>query len=240
MDHPAPPTDDLRFGQYAHSLLLQPERTEQDFMIMPALNLRTKADRETRDALMAECDRNGITPVTVDDAVLAHQMVDKCHSDQTVMTLLDGAHEKEFFWVDELTGEMCKCRVDCLTQIDGKFAIVDYKTTKDAYTHKFILSGYNFGYHFQSGFYCTGVKKCLGLDYLPRFILIAQEKKAPFSLNVIELPEDVIQRGVDLYREYLGTYHECKETGIWYGYNGPFGEMNEAYLLEWVKDGQDD
>ena len=240
MEHPAPPSDALVFGQLVHCLLLQPEKYDTDFFPMPDLNLRSALGRAERDAILNECEKRGITPVKPEQVALARLMAEKCRADSDVAALLDGAHEQEFFWTDELTGEDCKCRVDVLTEQDGKVTIVDFKSTANAMTHAFVRDLYKYGYHFQSGMYCTGVKKCLGLDYLPRFIFIAQEKAAPFSLNRIELPEDVILLGVDLFREYLGIYHECKETGIWYGYNGPYGENNEAYLLEWVKDGDDE
>lgn len=240
MDHPAPPSDNLIFGQLVHAMLLEPETVGNRFLALPELNLRTKDGKAERDRILAECAVKGLQPVTAAQAELASLMVEKCRSDSDVMDLLDGAHEVPFFWTDDLTGEECKCRVDVLTEQDGKVTIVDYKTTVNAMKHAFVRDLYKFGYHFQAGMYCTGVKESLGLDYLPRFVFVAQEKTAPFSLNRIELPEDVILLGVDLYREYLGIYHECKETGIWYGYNGPFGENNEAYLLEWVKDGDDD
>lgn len=240
MDNPAPPSDSLIFGQLVHALLLEPESTGREFLVMPELNLRTKDGKAERDRIIAECAVKGIQPVTAAQAELAELMVEKCRSDSDVLALLDGAHEQPFFWTDEQTGEACKCRVDCLTELDGKVTIVDYKSAANAMTHAFVRDLYKFGYHFQAGMYCTGVKESLGLDYLPRFVFIAQEKAAPYSLNRIELPEDVITLGVDLYREYLGIYHECKETGIWYGYNGPFGDNNEAYLLEWVKGGDDE
>lgn len=238
-DHPLPPTDSLLFGQYVHALLLEPDKAETDFMVMPELNLRTKDGKAERDRLLEICAEQGITIVDRETALTARLMVEKCRSDPEVMKLLDGAHEQEFFWTDELTGEKCKCRVDCLTEIDGEVVIVDFKSTANAATHQLVRDIYKFGYHFQSGMYGDGVKVCLGLPKLPRFILIAQEKKPPFSINRIELPEDAIQLGYDKFREYIGIYHDCKETGLWYGLNGVYNELNEAYLLEWVKDGDD-
>ena len=238
-EHPLPPTDALVFGQVYHALLLEPEMFLQRFTEMPELNLRTKEGRNQRDALTAFCEQQGITLVSHDQVELARKMVEKCRSDADVMALLDGAHEQEFFWTDELTGEECKCRVDCLTDVDGKVTIVDAKSTTNAMTHNFVRDLYRLGYFFQAGMYCTGVKQCLGLDYLPRFIFVAQEKSAPYAINRIELPEDVIQLGVDKFREYIGIYHECKETGIFYGLNGPYGDNNEAYILEYMKDGDD-
>lgn len=239
-DHPMPPTDSLIFGQYVHALLLEPEKAETDFYVLPKLNLRTKADNELFKQIRSECEETGRTIVPFDDAETARQMVEKCNADPDVMELLNGAHEQEFFWTDEMTGEKCKCRVDCLTEVDGEITIVDYKSTANAATHAFVRDIYKHGYHFQTGMYGAGVQACLGLDKLPRFVFIAQEKKPPYSINRIEATEDVIQLGYDKFREFIGIYHECKVTDCWYGYNGVTGLSNEAYLLEWVRNGDDE
>lgn len=239
-DHPPATTDALLFGQYYHALVLEPDKAETDFMIMPDFNLRTNAGMADKAALQADCAERGIILIERESANTARLMADKCRSDPEVMKLLNGAHEQPFFWTDELTGEECKCRLDVLTEVDGECAIVDLKSTANAATHKLVRDIYKLGYFMQGAMYGEGVRINLGLDRLPRFILIAQEKKPPFAINRIELPEDVIQLGYDRFREYLGIYHECKETGLWYGLNGVTNELNEAYLLEYVKNGDED
>lgn len=238
-DHPSAPTEALLFGQYIHALLLEPDKVGQQFAIMPDLNLRTKDGRAERDALIAKCSAAGVTVIDREMAYLAANMVAVCRADDEVMALLDGVHEQPFLWVDDLTGEPCKCRTDILTIVDGELTIVDYKTTNNASTHKFVRDMYSYGYGLQAGMYCTGVKEAMGLTKLPRFIFIAQEKKPPYSINRIELPEDIILYGVDLFRQYLGTYHDCKEMDWWPGYCGFSGLANEAYMLEYLKDGDD-
>ena len=120
--------------------------------------------------------------------------------------------------------------------VDGEVTVVDYKSTNNASTHAFVRDVYRFGYFFQSGMYGAGVQANLNLPKLPRFIFIAQEKKPPYSINRIELPEDVILLGYDKFRELIGLYHDCKESGLYFGYNGMFNDLNEAYILEWAKE----
>ena len=236
-DHPPAPTDALLFGQVIHKLLLEPETFEEQFAVAPDVSKRRKADKEEWDRFEASLD--GRTAVDPKDYLLAMAMVKKCRQDEEVMKLIHGVHEQEFFWTDELTGEECKCRVDAMTEIDGEPVIVDYKTTANADTFHFVRDLYKYGYFFQAAMYGEGVRINLGLDHLPRFIFIAQEKKPPFAINRIELPEDVILLGYDKFRELLGMYHDCKEADYFYGYNGPYDDLNEAYLLEWVKNGED-
>ena len=56
------------------------------------------------------------------------------------------------------------------------------------------------------------------------------EKTPPYTVNVLAADNYVILRGQDLFREYIGKVAECENTGNWYHYNGPDGDMNELNL----------
>lgn len=239
MDHPDPATPSLLFGQVVHKLILEPDDFNSDFVVAPIVDKRTKAGKEEWERFTAESADK--TVVGFDMFHEASEMANAVLKYQPAASLIiNGAHEVPFFWTDNDTGESCKCRVDCLTELDGEFAIIDYKTAADASTDAFNKAIYKYGYHFQSAMYSEGVKTCLELSYRPRFIFIVQEKKPPYAINVVDIPSDVMLYGMDIYREFLGTYHECKETGWWYGYMGPFNEMNEAYLPSWLSLGESD
>ena len=66
------------------------------------------------------------------------------------------------------------------------------------------------------------------------FVFIAIEKKAPYLMNILQADDYVGQRGEQLFREYIGMYHECKESGNWYGYNGFSGEINNLSLPKYL------
>lgn len=228
-DNPEPPTPALIFGQYSHKLILQPETVSDEFAIIPPLDRRT---REGKEAYAEFAERAfGKTLVTASDAALAAAMRDALMANAIAAPLLAGERESAFFWTDEDTGEACKCRCDVLTTLeDGRRAIVDYKSTKSAVPDVFNNEIYRYGYHFQAAMYSEGVMKALALPERPAFIFIAQEKTAPYAVNVVEVTPDVMTAGIDKFRYCIGVYHDCKETGYWYGYNGPFGDMNETYL----------
>lgn len=237
-DHPPAPTPSLTFGQLVHKLILQPETLYDDFAIVPEIDRRTKAGREAYAEWASGVETQTI--VDSDDFKKAQEMARAVLQNRLSAKLLNGSHEIPFFWTDEDTGEDCKCRCDCLTSEDERLIIVDYKTAGSAKTDVFNQSIFKYGYHFQAAMYSTGVKTALDLDYLPEFRFIVQEKTAPYAVNVVTIPETVMQAGMDVYREYLGIYHECKLTDYWYGYNGPFDEPCEAYLPPYVSLGVDD
>ena len=96
-------------------------------------------------------------------------------------------------------------------------------------------SAIKYGYHFQAGMYLEGIHNALGIpmDKL-MFVFIAVEKQAPYAVNILQADELFVQRGQDLYRQYLTQYHECKVSGNWYGYTGPNNEINGLSLPGWA------
>jgi len=160
-----------------------------------------------------------------------------------VRQLLDGKHEQAFFWTDEDTGLSCKVRCDCVSEVDGRIAVVDYKTTTDARTSVFVNRDMDrYGYTMQAYMYTEAVMKCMKLPYRPDFYFIVQEKKGPYSLNVVCVYGDseVMAHGQDLFRECIGTLKQCMDTGFYFGLMGPYNEPNEAYLPGYVSLGEED
>ena len=164
-------------------------------------------------------------------------MCEALNKNEFVKKLLKGEKEKPFFWVDEMTGENCKCRTDVLTEIGENLIIVDLKSTDNAETEAFMRSAIKYGYDFQSGYYTEGVKLNTGRE--PLFVFIAIEKKPPYAINILQADKLLIRRGYDVFRELIGIYADCKKTDNWYGYLGKFNQINNlalpAYLAKEVE-----
>ena len=73
-DHPIEPTPALLFGQLTHKLLLQPESFNQEFVVAPAVDRRTKAGREEYDAFLSSVGNHTI--VSQDDYDKAMACID--------------------------------------------------------------------------------------------------------------------------------------------------------------------
>lgn len=241
LDNTEPATPALIFGSAVHKLLLEPVDFEDEYAVAPPVDRRTKTGKETWEQFVAGIGEK--TVITQDDFDTMCGMVEKAHSVPLVKKLLEGTHEVPLFWTDEDTGLECKVRCDCLTAIDGKIAVIDYKSTTDARTGVFVNRDMDrYGYFLQAFMYTEGVMKGMGLDYRPDFYFIVQEKKSPFSLNVISVPadSDVMMHGQDTFREYMGMLKQCEDTGFWYGLLGPFSEPNEAYLPGYISLGDEE
>ena len=234
-EHPEEPTPALIFGTLVHSLLLDPDSFSSQFAIAPEVDKRTKAGKEAFNAFLTGV--SDATIITQDEYKKALEMVSRAFTTPFVSDLLSGEKELPIKWVDDLTGELCKVRLDCLIWIKGKPIIVDYKTTNNAQTDAFMRFATNNGYDFQAAMYCEAVEKTYGKK--PTFVFIAQEKDPPYAVNIMQADEVIIKRGYDIFRELIGIYHDCKESGNWYGYLGAYNVINNlalpAYLAREVE-----
>ena len=234
-EHSEEPTSALVFGQLFHAMALQPETVWEQFAVMPNADRRTKAGKEAFAEFEATAE--GKTIVSVDMVEQATAMCEALSKNEFVKKLLKGEKEKPFFWVDEMTGEECKCRTDALTEIGENLIITDLKTTDCAETEAFMRAAIKYGYDFQAAMYSEGVKANTGRE--PLFVFIAIEKKPPYAINILQADKLLIRRGYDLFREYLGIYHECKTTDNWWGYLGRYNQINNlalpAYLAKEVE-----
>lgn len=225
-DNPKEDTKSLSFGRAAHKYILEKDDFFNDFAIEPVVDRRTKAGREEFYAFAESLGEK--ESISMEDYQKILQMYDAIQSNPVAVALLTGEHEKDFFWVDDLTGEKCKCRPDCLSQYEGKKYIVDYKTTDSCEDGHFERSCRKYGYKFQSGMYTEGVFQNTFEQY--NFAFVAQEKTAPYAVRVYFCTPEFVAQGYDKFRELIGIYHHCKETGNWYGYEGPENLVTE--LLE--------
>lgn len=231
-DNPPPPTDALIFGQALHMSVLQPEIYAENFAAAPEADRRTKAGKAIWADFTAKNKDKTIISAEWQEKIEA--MTAKLNADPFVRRLLSGEREKPFFWTDELTGEECKCRVDCITEIGGNLYVVDIKTAENAATDVFMRKSVDYGYPLQAGMYCEGVKKATGKEC--SFVFIAIEKSPPYAVNIMQADDVYTQYGYDIFREAIGIYHDCKINNNWYGYLGKFNNINvlglPAYLAK--------
>lgn len=230
-ERPEEPTPALIFGQLVHTVFLTPELLNAEFAVAPNVDRRTKAGKEAYADFAASLD--GRQEIKTDDLDKAAEMITALFNAPFVSALLSGAErEKPLFWTDAMTGEPCKVRLDALTEINDTPVIVDYKTAQDASLDGFTRHALKYGYDFQAGMYCEAVEIATGKT--PRFVFVMQEKEAPYSVNIVEADSLFIQRGYDKFRELIGIYHECRQTGNWYGYMGPEPVIEKLSLPAWA------
>lgn len=216
MEHPREDTQALSFGRAAHKYILEKESFFEEFAIMPNVDRRTK-DGKAFYAKFVDSLGNK-EPISEDDYNVICDMAAAIDANPMARALLTGETEQSFFWTDNATGEQCKVRPDCLSEFYGRKFITDYKTTDSCSDGMFERSVRKYGYKFQAGMYREGMFHNTLDDY--KFAFVAQEKTAPYAVRVYICSDEFCNEGYDQFREAIGIYHYCKQTGNWYGYEG--------------------
>ena len=231
-DYPEPPTPSLIFGQVFHKLALQPETFFDEFAVPPNVDRRTKEGKAIWEDFEERSSGQMVIPPK--DFATATEMCESLKNTPMAMKLLNGEKEKPFFWTDDMTGEECKCRVDCLStvKVNDQRVVVDVKSAASADCDSFIRDALKFGYDFQAAWYTNGVTICTGEPCI--FVYIVVEKTPPYAVNIFQADPILLRRGGDLYREALGIYHYCKTTENWYGYLGRENMINNLALPAWL------
>lgn len=211
---PEEPARALVVGNAIHTAILEPDLFKSAYLILPDLDLRTKAGRAERDAFIAA--HPGATVLTVEErdtalacgtAVRRHPVVSRLFK--------DGVAEQSYFTVDRETGELIKCRLDWFR--DGAGMIVDVKSTDDASEEGFGKSIANFRYHVQQPWYQDVLRQEYG-EAPPYWAFLAVEKKPPYKIGLYYLTADDIDLGYRLARRDFLRILECKATGYWPDY----------------------
>lgn len=218
LEHPVEQTPAMAFGSACHKATLEPEDFGNEYAVAPNVDKRTKEGKETWAKFLDEND--GKTVISMDDVAVIGEMKMALCNCPLAKKLLWGKGESEvpFFWTDPDTGEKCKIKVDRIVKMNRKYFVIDYKTCQSAETRRFNHDVFSLGYYMQAGMYCEGVKAAKKLRKLPGFIFVAQEKKPPYSVNVIEVPSEIMKIGVNKFHDLLEKYHQCKAVDIWAGY----------------------
>lgn len=140
--------------------------------------------------------------------------------------LLDqaGIIEEAHTWEDMDTDAPCKCMPD--KRIPDHGIVVDLKSAEDASPDGFGRSAKTYGYPMQGALYLDGLNNYAsrGGSY-DSFMFIAVEKDPPYAVAVYNIPDDVLQKGRELYLRGLRAYMEARTTGEWPAYSPQVEEL---------------
>lgn len=220
------PTPAMVFGRAYHARVLEPDTFAERFSVLPDFGpLQSSKNRAARDEWLAE--RPGLT-------VLSRDALDKIEAMHAALVahpvvagiIRDGVSEVTMRWQDEETGVACKARADWYVASRGFF--MDLKTTEDASPTGFARSIEKYGYHIQHAHYAEGARVC-GLP-IKNYLIVAQEKEAPYLPAVYHLDAASEQRGFAIRDAGLRTLQECMASGQWPGYPG----ITEIALPAWA------
>lgn len=174
----------LNLGRAVHCALLEPELYESLYVTAPSLgnspqqaqidkyNEWVKAGRVDDKKLMptdmtiekmdktvafeSEVSEKGLTVLSREDKKKLDLMVGSMNAHPTVKQIMSNIAYAEYsiWWISPESGVLCKCRVDGVAEVDGKYWPLDIKTTGSF--NDFGKSVCEFGYDRQEAHYLEG------------------------------------------------------------------------------------
>jgi len=221
-EHGQAPKDEFDFGSAAHRLVLG---AGEEIAEIEADSWRTNAAKDAAEQARAE----GRIPLLSRDVETVHAMADALREHPIASALFapkSGLPEQTLLW--RATGlpesgdagpVACRALVDWLRHpTGGRLPLPDYKTCASAAPEDAVKAMARYGYHIQGAFYLAGLR-ALGLaDENARFLLVMQEKTAPYLVTVIEPDDTAMRLGAIRVREAIDIYAQCTATGRWPGY----------------------
>jgi hypothetical protein len=215
---------DRDFGSAAHVAILEPERFESGVFKGP----KDRTGNKWKDAVAEAANLGRILVVQeAYERILA--MRDTLHANARISKILTGGKpqvEASGYWLDPVTGELCRCRPDHYRP--DLELITDYKTAESVHPDAFARAVENYGYHVQEDHYTEGWRQCG--NKVSGFAFLAQEKKSPYAFKMYEIPPSFAAEGSAIKRKALDTYHECVKANSWPGYGD---EVEELKFKRW-------
>jgi hypothetical protein len=222
-DNPQPASKTFDYGNAAHKKVLG---NGPELVVIEYDTWNTKDAKQA----VAEARSRGAIPLKQHEMDMVDAMADAIRRHPLAAALLDpayGAPEQSGFWIDGPTGIRRRVRFDWLPSIQqGRLIIPDYKTAADASEEAMEKDIAKYGYNQQADWYEDGARALeLGGDDA-EMLLIVQEKKPPYLVNVIgfEFFSRAIGRAKN--RVAIERFAECTASGHWPG----FAETNPNYL----------
>lgn len=224
-------TPDLIFGSLFHKLVLEPEDMASEFVVAPTIDRRTKAGKEEYDRFVASVGDRDV--VTADMLLQATGMKEAVFSNPRALKLLrkNTTIEQSIYFTDDVTGERCKCRPDARKHMGDRIIITDLKSCRSASSEAFTRDVERYSYDLQAYMYRKGVSAAFDVPpSMIDFVFVPVEKEAPYLMNIFRVDETIYQSGEAKFRQYMDMYHECRESGEWYGLNGKNNDIIELTL----------
>lgn len=127
--------------------------------------------------------------------------------------------EQAAFWIDDDTELWCRAMFDAVPDFSSVMKIVDLKSCLSCSGDAVSKAVLNYRYDMQAAHYTAGAR-ALGLAEQVVFLLAFVEKDPPHVIRVAPIGERTATFAAQHRREALRIYRDCRESGIWPGYDG--------------------
>lgn len=224
----------MNFGTLVHTMFLEPEQFENEFVIAPKFDRRTKAGKE--EAAAWEQANEGKMLVSEEDVENANRMATNLRTLGIYKEMQNnyGMPEASFFFTDPIFGLNLRTRPDwhiapCKAFPNG--LIIDLKTTDDARPMAFSRTCANFSYDLSSSMYREGFQAYYQTEDKPPFIFLVAERNTPFNVKQYKASDLFLSVGDVRYSKSKEQLAESLLINKWDGYSK---ELEDIYLPSYM------
>lgn len=224
----------MNFGTLVHTMFLEPEQFENEFVIAPKFNRRTNAGKAEAEAW--ELANAGKLAVTEEDVENAQRMAANLRTLSSYADMQNnyGMAEASFFYTDPTYDLQLRIRPDwhiapCSAFPNG--LILDLKTTTDARAHGFAKKCGDFCYDLSAAMYREGFQEYYRTAEKPDFIFLVAESSLPFNVKQYKASDLFLSVGETRYNKSKARLAESLLIDEWNGYPT---EMEEIFLPSYM------
>jgi hypothetical protein len=214
INNPKDETPALLMGKVLHTLLLEPERIDLDYVIekVKLVDKRSGESKKTWDAMKKHAEANMLS-------IVPFEIWQRCLGMQASIEANEfwqqvGEHgQKEISIFSQLMSQPVKARYDAMYRT----VVLDLKTSRHHLTDRKIGSIIaELGYHISAGMYLE-VGQSMGLQ-VDRFVWVFVESFAPYLCRFIEATPKMLEIGRNEFYSCLEKHRRCTADKYWPGY----------------------
>lgn len=225
-------TPALLLGTQIHTAVLEPDRYFRDYYPLPEkYDLRTKQGKADFEYHEAKAKAENKQVISAESHDICQRIAEAIHESAAASFFFteDGDVEKSYYWLDEKTGVLCKCRPDKL--LTGFPITIDLKSSTDCSPLAFARDVYNYGYHISAEFYRRGIAAVTGRQ-IDTFIWPVFEKERPYACAFYQASPAMLEYAAAEIDRLLEKFAACQKECVWEGYPD---EVSVIELPAWVK-----
>jgi len=217
------PSKAMNLGSLIHCLIMYPSKFNDQFIIAPNVDRRTKDGKATWEEFISRS--NGKIVVTQDELEEAEQITNSVLSNWKISNTVKECTSFEQEFKHDILGLPFRGFVDGVNS--GNY-ILEIKTMSDASPSNVTREFYNRKYHIQAGLYNLVHK-------LPVKYLIV-ETNAPYNSMLVDVADEYIEKGQQELMDLVDKFNTCMDLDA---FNAGYGFMeSEEFVVglpSWVK-----
>lgn len=195
LNKPKKQTPELIFGSALHSLILEPSKFENSFIVSRKFDLRKKEDKEAYEKINLEAESLNKTIIQQDMFEEVVNLKEKALKDDVLVDMLSRA-DVEVRENLEIYG-LPFVRIKDI-EIKGE-AVVDIKTVQNASLDAIVKDFFNYQYHLQAAIYEGS------------FSFYVIEKNEPFYTGLMPVSEEFLEYGRSQLQRLCIAFNYCLE-----------------------------